>query len=417
MKAFFNSNYLLFMFCSVVYRISLDISYAYVLFPYYEYAGFLYEFNIIRLIETWIFYIFILQFMPLQLKKPSDFYICYMVFFVLTPIIVFFCWSGSSRDKFYLIFSILPIILLVRMFPCVKINYFNFPRYFPVGMCLLIVFAASIWMVISGGIGKFNINMDLVYNYRDDVNGIINVGIFSYIISWASSVAAPFLLAICFLYKKYLFAFLIMVLHVFFYGVTSAKGIVFYPFLILFVKYAFSNNSKLYVMPLVLFMVCICSVFIYLLFDDLFVFSLLVRRNFFVPAYLSFIYIEFFQDNKFIFWSQNFMSFFIEYPYDVNAAEMISRYIGEPSGHANNSFIVAGYMHSGFLGILLYGLIFGLILRIYDSLAYKSMPIWFSISILIIPMHSLITSADLPTSMMTHGIVLGIFILFLMRSK
>ena len=405
------------MLYSVAYRISLDISYVFVLFPNFEYAGFFYEFNILRLIETWIIYVFILQFAPIRVEKPSDFYICYMLFFVLTPLIVFFCWSGASRYNFYTIFSIVPVIYLTKLLPQIKINTVNFSRYLPIGLCILIIFVASIWMIVSGGIAKFNLDMDLVYQYRGDVDKVINVGFFSYINSWASNVAAPFLLAICLWYKKYLFAFLMILVHVFFYGVTSAKGIIFYPVLILFVRYAFSKNTKLYIIPLALFSISIFSLLLYFWIDDLFIFSLLVRRNLFVPAYLSFIYLEFFQANQFIFWSQNFMSFLIDYPYDSIAAEMISRYIGEPSGHANNSFIVIGFMHAGFLGILLYGFIFGLILRLYDVLAYKTLPIWVAISLLIIPMHSLITSADLPTSLITHGMALGILILFLMRRK
>jgi hypothetical protein len=403
------------MLFSVMYRISLDISYVFILFPNFEYAGYLYELNFLRLIETWIIYVIILNFTPMKMKRPSDFYICYMLFFVLTPLIIFFCWSGASRYNFYLIFSIVPIIYFARILPNVKINSVYFSRSFPVGLCLSVIFVAGIWMVISGGISKFNLDMDLVYHYRSDVDKIINVGFISYIISWASNVAAPFLLAICLWYKKHIFALLMIFVHIFFYGVTSAKGIIFYPFLILFVRYAFSNNSKLYIIPLGLFLISIGSSLLYFWLDDLFVFSLLVRRTLFVPAYLSFIYLEFFQANQFIFWSQNFMSFLIDYPYDAIAAEIISRYIGEPSGHANNSFIVNGFMHAGFLGIIFYGLIFGLILSLYDALAYRMMPIWVAISVLIIPMHSLITSADLPTSIITHGIALGILILFLMR--
>ena len=42
-----------------------------------------------------------------------------------------------------------------------------------------------------------------------------------------------------------------------------------------------------------------------------------------------------------------------------------------------------------------------------------NLPVLFVVSSLIIPVYSLITSADLPTALLTHGIILSIVFLFL----
>ena len=136
----------------------------------------------------------------------------------------------------------------------------------------------------------------------------------------------------------------------------------------------------------------------------------------FVPSYLTFIYYEFFSTENFIYWSNSFTSNFVEYPYDANPAKIIGKYL-DTNDHANTSFLATGFMHAGIFGIILYSLIFVIILRIIDIQNFNKNDIWINIAITFIPLHTLITSADLTTALITHGIIFSIIFLLLYENK
>ena len=74
-------------------------------------------------------------------------------------------------------------------------------------------------------------------------------------------------------------------------------------------------------------------------------------------------------------------------------------------------------MHAGIPGIIFLSLIFVIILRLFDSLNYNSKYIWICVAIIIIPIRSLIISADLSTAILTHGILISLILLTLYRFK
>jgi len=82
----------------------------------------------------------------------------------------------------------------------------------------------------------------------------------------------------------------------------------------------------------------------------------------------------------------------------------------------NNSFLSTGYMHAGLLGVVIYGVLVGLLFRVVDSLSHHGPPTWMCIAAVIVPMHSLLTSADFFTAMLTHGVGASLLLLFLARS-
>jgi hypothetical protein len=127
------------------------------------------------------------------------------------------------------------------------------------------------------------------------------------------------------------------------------------------------------------------------------------------------VYYEFFSQNQWVFWSNSFASQFINYPYDLNPAQLIGSYMGTGS-HANNSFLATGYMHAGTAGIVAYSIFVGFLFRVIDSLAHKGLPPWVAVASILIPSQSLLVGADLPAALLTHGIGASVLILFLLRS-
>ena len=200
---------------------------------------------------------------------------------------------------------------------------------------------------------------------------MIDQGLFSYLNSWAAVSFGPILLAVTLIKKKYNLSIIIFIFHIFIFGVSSHKAYLLYPFVVFFV-YLFHQSSKsLVVVPILTSFIIVICFAVYIIFDDYWLTSLFINRVIFVPSLLTFKYYEFFSQNHFIYWSESITSNFISYPYDLNTARLIGDYMGRDE-HANNSFLSTGYMHAGIAGMILYGILCGLLLRLIDSIRQRT---------------------------------------------
>ena len=154
----------------------------------------------------------------------------------------------------------------------------------------------------------------------------------------------------------------------------------------------------------------------YIWFDSVLPASLFIRRVFFVVANNTFYYYEFFSSNAFVYWSNSITSSLIEYPYHIGPAKLIGQSRGTDA-HVNNTFLSTGFMHAGLLGVVFYAVLVGLLFKLIDSISAQGIPVWVAIAVLIVPSRSLLLSADLPTALLTHGVAVGVLILFLLRKK
>jgi hypothetical protein len=83
---------------------------------------------------------------------------------------------------------------------------------------------------------------------------------------------------------------------------------------------------------------------------------------------------------------------------------------------ANTGWLGSGYMHFGFAGMLFYALLVGLLLSMVDILA-KTRRLGISVAILFTPFFAVFLSSDLPTAMLTHGLILALFLTWACRLK
>jgi hypothetical protein len=144
--------------------------------------------------------------------------------------------------------------------------------------------------------------------------------------------------------------------------------------------------------------------------------SMFVRRVFFVPAQLTFAYFEFFDDHPFVLWSNSFFSGLLEYPYDVSIGALVGQYV-ESSGNANNGYVSSGFAHAGVWGVLAYTIVIGAILRFLNVLGRSGVPLWFAIALTIVPLRAALISSDLLTALLTHGLLVAMVLLILMRAN
>lgn len=405
-----------FVMAALLFRALLEIAYRGFVNPIFEHAGFLLNFDILKYIESWIIYCILIYFSPKMLIKPSDYLIAYMLFSFLAPLLVYYSLANAARDHLYIVLFAVSMVYIFKTGKLFEIPFVRFGGVIAVAILGLGSLGVTIWMMMSGGLNYFNLDLMRVYEFREDSGAAINVGIMSYINSWAMKVFGPLALAIALWQRRYLIAAFVIGLHLLWFGISAHKAVIFYPFLIIFLWAWFRNSRALSLIALGMSLVIFLSFLLYIYTLDITAGDLLVRRVFFVPSLLTFSYYDFFSVNHFTYWSQSFTSFFIKYPYDIGAARLIGQHIGIDA-HANNSFFSTGYMHAGVPGVILYGILVGFLFRIIDSLGNKGIPPWVAVASVLVPSQALITSADLPTALLTHGFGMSILLLFLLRSK
>lgn len=398
----------------VVFRVLLELSYKDFVFPLYEYAGFSMVDNPGKYIESWVLYIGILLFLPARAKKPSDYLICLAFFVFMAPLFVFYGFADASRWVLYYVLIQYAIVSLVRMGRSIPVRVVKKGPSLALGVSITGIIVATAWMIHSVGFSSFNLDLDAVYDFREDANNTIYTGVLGYVVVWATTVCGPFILMFALRDRRYPLVLGIFLLHVLWFGISSHKSVLFYPVLVVFLYALFRYSRALSLVPMGLSLVVIISLISYYATESLFLSGMFVRRVFFVPSHLTFTYFEFFDKNSFIYWSNSFLSWLIPYPYDESAALVIGNYLNDPTLWANNSFFSTGYMHAGLMGVVIYGLVAGAALKILDSLMAKGVPLWMSLSVVIVPFYSLFTSSDLTTTLLTHGLGFGIFMLYLM---
>jgi hypothetical protein len=353
---------------------------------------------------------------PKFFEKPSDIIMAFLLYTVLTPLLIFYAYTPSERIHLYT--TVLGSLLVLA---------FSAGRKFKVasvkqgGMITVLATSAgavttTFLMFYFGGLKAFNLNFLEVYKYRAEVVSTFNHGILPYFITWATKVFGPILLTVTLWKKKYFLAALVTIMHILWFGLTSHKAAVFYPIVIIGFWFLFKSSKSIAIIPIMMTILTAILTGLFLLFDHTLLGSLLIRRALFVPASLTFSYFEFFSSNPFVYWSNSIMSRFLDYPYNLKPAELIGEYSGV-GAWANNGFLSTGYMHAGIFGVFLYSLILGTIFRLINSLRIESQSAWLATSIVLIPSLVIIRSSDLLTGLLTHGLLLSVLFLWLYQSR
>lgn len=396
------------------FRVTLELIYYYVIYPDFKYLGFYSENTAIKHVESYLLTIVLVLFLPTRSEKPSDFFL--FLFFLLPVLPTLILYNFYDADRAY-VYMVVAFFLLLKLFtskPFTGTELINNGRKIAVVVAAACTVMSLFWIVRSGGVSYLDIRFSTVYERREEVAGVVSLGFFSYILIWVSKTIVIFLLAQALLARKYLYVLVLIGVEVFLFAVLAHKSIIFYPFLVVAIYWLSKKNyNHSFVMKGVYALVLAC-VLLLIITRSNFLFSLIFRRVFFVPARLNFAYYEVFSNRGFVFFSNSFLSNIIEYPHPFDPPQLVSMYIkGHVETNMNNGCLGTAYMQLGFPGMMLYALIIGLILNFVDTITHNRLPVWFAVSVCVVPFFTLFTSSDLPTTLITHGLLLSIALLWL----
>lgn len=397
-------------------KLLLDFVYIEFIAAYFSHQGFKLNFKAHNYIYLWAIFIASIFLIGVKIRNARDLFISIAYFSVIMPIIVMagLDYNRSISVVFVTIFTFyfISIISRLRIFSNNQaIGLFKNNKVIIILLAISVVFIV-VWYLASGV--SLNLNMRDVYIYRRENAELAAQGFMAYFTSWTYKIFNVTLFALTLYYRKYFLAGILFAIQIFFFAASAHKGVLFYPVLVLGVWFLFRKDFRSIKIIYALISILLITLIANYVFDEKFLASLIGRRVFFVPAHLTFTYFEFFDLNPKVYWSNSFLSSFINYPYSLPMSFVIGEYLGDEELGANNGFIASGYGHAGYWGVIFYSIIISLILSIINRIS-KNIPLWMMVSITLVPLRVLVTASDLPSTLLTHGLIVAVFLLLFLR--
>jgi hypothetical protein len=338
------------------------------------------------------------------------------LFFV--PAVVYISFSGLQ------IYHIISFI-----FVFVGVYYISSLKMSPLAIAplrqssiFLVIFVLIMFAITSqaafGGLHYFSLDIEKVYEFRN-ISAEEVPGIFGYIFSNASNVLIPLALTLALRFKRYFFAALIVVCATILFGMTHHKSVLFTPFVVVVLYLLFATSRSSYILGIAFLAIpCIAIAEVLYIHYVLgahqagYFTSLTVRRVLFTPAMLDTLFLDFFEHNPLYYWSASrFASWIHENPYGITAPYVIGiKYFASPQMAANTGAIGSGYANAGLFGVALYSVTIGLFIGVLNAYGARiGHAAVAAVSFVLV--FYVVTTTDLTTALLTHGLLLLVFIL------
>lgn len=385
--------------------------------PTWGYYGFNEVIDFWKIILSVCFFVF---WAAIFRPKPvvSDMIILFATFLYILPSFVMYSVGGSTHFLQLLVVLSIFIILLTSKIPIPRPKMDPISRPTMFGIILVFTLVSMVAQVVFGGFTTFNLNMFDVYDFRSDATSNIP-SVFGYIVSPTGKILLPMGFVLSAYFRNRTMAIVFGVLTVTYFGLSQHKSILFGPILVYFVYISALKFGK--INSIILFFVAVFSLLVanhliyYFLSEDpglSFVNSIIFRRTFFIPPLLDSLYLDFFANSPKYYWSSSSITFgLIDNPYQINAPKLIGQeYFKIPDVSANAGIVASGFSNAGIVGVLIYSTVFGALLSMLNGHG-RHIGHEFVYAISLTVCLSIITSTDVITSILTHGMLLLLVLL------
>lgn len=268
------------------------------------------------------------------------------------------------------------------------------------------------WLLFSGGLERLDWDLRAVYKVRAEY--IQRLGPFmGYFIPWQGYVINVYGLLSALRRRSYLLLCLFAVAQLLLFGMTGHKSFLLAPFLVGGVYWVWQRKNAISLIIIGASMLMLTSYGYFLITGDEFLPSLFVRRLFFVPARLHVLYYDFFSqpEHSFYMLSDSILSSIIKNPYGMPMPRVIALAYWGREFWPDVGYLGDAYGNFGLLGMFLFSALLGVVLRIVDSVGSR-LPSHFVAAAIAMPAMALTESA-LFTSMLTHGLIPAVVILWI----
>ena len=320
---------------------------------------------------------------------------------VTIPMLALYALGGTSWGlAMFSVLSSITIYYSAVLASRRQIKLFRVMPYLGDKYVLLLVCVYIFYLIWKLGL-NLNPNLILlesVYDRRFQVENNYNI-----FLTYTSSFISKFLMPIGLLRalqnRKILYIIMYLGLFLIYYLTTSLKTVLFTPVLIIVLFYM-SNIKWIKLSSFIeLGLVVVCLLELFLL--DI---SLVGRRLLYIPSLLNNYYYDFF-DSNYQYLSYGWYNPFVDYSYSLSPSRLISSlYWSDSTTSANNGLLSSGFMNFGYLGILIYSMIFGVILA---QGGFKTQNRYGGVYFLLV---FVFTTSFFVTSLLSHGVLMFLLI-------
>jgi hypothetical protein len=268
-------------------------------------------------------------------------------------------------------------------------------------------------LVLSGGLARFSLDLNEVYEVREDYLGAGRFWLSPYLVPWQANVLNMAFLTFGLYEKKRTWVGIAVLAQVVLFALTNFKSFLFGPILVYFVVRFVSNKNLFIYLSIGASAAVIFFYGYYLAFGDVLLPAIFIRRLFVVPSIIHSYYFDFFAQHPKVMLSNSVLSWLIDYPYHLSVTRVISwEYFNSDSG-PNVGFIGDAYAHFGLVGVVVFSIALALVLKFIDSLS-RDVPVPVTAGVIALPVMALVNSALL-TTLLTHGLLLSVMLLWCLR--
>ncbi|MFC2947713.1 oligosaccharide repeat unit polymerase [Virgibacillus sediminis] len=412
-------KYIFTIIFTMVFKGLLEYGYFVFVHPLFEYSGFTLDVSVAKMIESYVIVLIVSYLLAIldDYDKPSKI-VVYILFLNLYLPISSLYWLQNNSREYYLVISLAFLLMYFIISKSKPIAIFRLKE----GSNLALIILAAITVVVygyliaTGGLQRMNLNLLNVYSTREGYAESSNT-LIAYLLPWQAHVVNLSLLTFGLIKNNKYIVFAMLFLQVFMFSMTNFKSFLFAPVVVVglfFIIKQGYKNCLLFLMSFLLSFLMVVMLILYKINGGIVLLSIFLRRLFFAPADLHFIFYEYFAQIDKYKLSHSILSSVFNNPYGVSPVVLVAKNVYETDFSPNVGIFGDAFLNFGLIGILIFSAILGLVLVFFDSVA-KLAPFILPISIIAIPSMSLVNSAMF-TSFATHGILFAIFVTWLTSS-
>lgn len=379
---------------------------------FWRYMRFEGSFDNVVFAEVAIGVVLLSSLLPFRSDTRTYLLTCLHYFFFL-PSVVYIAFNEVSQDYYISFIFCSLIIYLGSAVPVRSFEIGKIQRKYIFFALQVLIFIALILQAAFGGLASFNLDLELVYQFRSATSANMPA-IFGYLYSNVASVLIPGSIALSLYYRQAALAMVGVLAGILLFAMAHHKSILFTTlmvFLMFLIIDRHRSPKAITIFPLAIVAVCGMELIWLNLGQDSgtpgLLTSYLVRRTLLVPPMLDAASIELFNNAPKYFWSTSRLGLGIaENPYQTAAPFLIgTEFFDDSTMSANAGLIGSGYSNAGILGTVLYSTFMALTISFINSIGKKVGPEL--ITVLSFPTILLIfTSTDLTTALLTHGLLM-----------
>ena len=404
----------------LAFRAALDACYVYYISPVFE-THFLtpmpIDFDVARYALSYLVVASLALVMPYSNRNLTGvFFFCAMMFLII-PMTVMYGFDVSIPTT--ALIPPLTAIGVAILVVCSRSYYVRWPLVrgghntaILVSFVAVLIFVA--WSIASGAAANINWDFAKIYIYRELAGEKLDVGAFSYFNIWTQKVFNPLLLAFGLYRRNRILVLFALLMQVYFFAVTQHRLHLFVPVLVLMIYWLYARNisiSRLYVYA-ASGVLAMLGITLALELDA--AAAIVLRRAFFVPASVTFSWIEYFVANPKVYFADNLLAGGADTIYTRPLPLYLGDVIAPGRSLAFNTGIVGtGFAQLGMTGVILYAGILGAIVKFVNALIRQGVPVFLAAAILFTSLRTAWADSDLFTTLLTHGILVSVFIVWL----